>query len=515
MKRLYVSPKARALGLGRALVAAVIGKAVQMGYREMRLDTLRTMTDATDGTSGVGMIINNAANAVYRQGLRINNTGGGWNEGLRIDNRAYTGLAVLNGATGIFGISIISTNGVGFQLDCTDAGGSARTTIGGLQPGSNRGLAIQSFAADDIPLIQLFRDEGLLAPKLRANADGSVWLDHSIAVGRTGVGNILGNMGVGTINVSGGYYVNGVAVGAGGGLPAGGTAYQVLGKDGSNVAGWINVGDRGGENTVIGIGSWRAAATGTTNTVYGAWSMGNITSGVCNVAVGRSVLSAVQSGSHNMAVGYYALSESTGSYNAGIGSNCLSTLQTGDNNTGIGAGAGYVIAAGTYLRGASGSTFIGTNTRASIDNVSNETVIGASAVGNGNNTVTLGNGSVVGVYTSGAVIAGGVTLTSDPELKKSVRRAKKGALAKVCELPVIDFRWKQGPDDKMHRGFSAVDVARVMGEDSGCAVLPGKYSLADMNAVLWQAVQELEAEVASLRENGDGRSRRSGKGRAA
>jgi GNAT superfamily N-acetyltransferase len=35
MQRLYVSPRARAPGLGRALVAAVIGKAVQMGYHEM------------------------------------------------------------------------------------------------------------------------------------------------------------------------------------------------------------------------------------------------------------------------------------------------------------------------------------------------------------------------------------------------------------------------------------------------------------------------------------------------
>jgi Acetyltransferase (GNAT) family len=46
MQRLYVSPRARAPGLGRALVAAVIGKAVQMGYHEMRLDTLPTMTEA-------------------------------------------------------------------------------------------------------------------------------------------------------------------------------------------------------------------------------------------------------------------------------------------------------------------------------------------------------------------------------------------------------------------------------------------------------------------------------------
>jgi ribosomal protein S18 acetylase RimI-like enzyme len=46
MKRLYVSPQARALGLGRALVAAIMAKAIEMGYREMRLDTLPTMTEA-------------------------------------------------------------------------------------------------------------------------------------------------------------------------------------------------------------------------------------------------------------------------------------------------------------------------------------------------------------------------------------------------------------------------------------------------------------------------------------
>lgn len=46
MKRLYVSPRARGLGLGRALVDAVVAEAQRIGYREIRLDTLPTMDEA-------------------------------------------------------------------------------------------------------------------------------------------------------------------------------------------------------------------------------------------------------------------------------------------------------------------------------------------------------------------------------------------------------------------------------------------------------------------------------------
>ncbi len=71
MKRLYVRPAYRKSGLGKRLVEAVIDAARRTGYRELRLDTLSSMTSAQALYRRLGFAEIPPYNATHLPGTRF------------------------------------------------------------------------------------------------------------------------------------------------------------------------------------------------------------------------------------------------------------------------------------------------------------------------------------------------------------------------------------------------------------------------------------------------------------
>ena len=161
-----------------------------------------------------------------------------------------------------------------------------------------------------------------------------------------------------------------------------------------------------GNNTAIGATALGSNTTGTLNTAIGIQALAFTTSGNGNTANGANSLVTNTTGGFNTASGSQSLySNSTGGSNTAIGTNSLYSNTTGTYNTGIGSGAGYYIADGSTPNTTSDfSIYLGADTKASADNAQNEIVIGYNAIGNGSNTVTIGNSSITSNKLFGKVI---------------------------------------------------------------------------------------------------------------
>jgi len=228
--------------------------------------------------------------------------------------------------------------------------------------------------------------------------------------------------------------VNGVTVGRGAGNISTNT---VLGNGAStsNTTGYDNVfvGNGAGTANTIGYGNTfvgRLAGTGTIDgggcsifgnnagvisstadevSIFGSYAGYNNTTGNFNNFFGGSSGYYNTTGIENSFFGHVSGFKNTGSYNTIIGNKGGYNATTGSNNFFGGYRAGYHIANGiSNATIINNSVFIGAETKPNAVSETNQIVIGYNAIGNGSNTATLGNDSVVSTYLKGKVITNDV-----------------------------------------------------------------------------------------------------------
>jgi hypothetical protein len=169
----------------------------------------------------------------------------------------------------------------------------------------------------------------------------------------------------------------------------------------------------GNNNSAFGYQALKSNTTADSNSAFGADSLYSNTTGTNNVAIGGLSLASNITGVGNSAVGYQSLNNNnTGSYNSTVGYLSLYNSITGSGNSAIGKDAGRFIANGsTALTNPNNSTFLGYLTKASADNITNETVIGYNAIGSGSNTTTVGSSATLATKLFGVVSTGQVATT--------------------------------------------------------------------------------------------------------
>jgi hypothetical protein len=175
------------------------------------------------------------------------------------------------------------------------------------------------------------------------------------------------------------------------------------------ISGNGNVWSRGGgnvsSNTSFGELALRLNSTGADLTAFGVGALANSTTASNNCAFGSNTLFSNTTGFNNTAIGRSSLlANTTAGNNNAFGFFALASLTTGASNAGFGRDAGRYIAGGTLMNTTgSNSIFFGNLTKALGDNQTNQIVIGHDTTGNGSNTVTLGNTSIVDTVLRGRV----------------------------------------------------------------------------------------------------------------
>jgi hypothetical protein len=219
----------------------------------------------------------------------------------------------------------------------------------------------------------------------------------------------------------------------------------------------------GNYNTGVGYYALIRNAGGSSNTGVGCQALYGTTTGSANTALGADALYGNSTGTENTALGqgamYYGYSVSA---NTAVGTAALRRLTSGSLNVAIGTYAGsYYGGTEANLTSSNNSTYVGHNTRANSLSQQNQTVIGYGAIGNGSNSVTLGNSSVTKLCCQ----VTSITALSDTRIKEDIEPANLDlCLADVLRLPLHRYKYKAFTGkhlDQHVTGWLADDVALV------------------------------------------------------
>jgi len=210
----------------------------------------------------------------------------------------------------------------------------------------------------------------------------------------------------------------------------------------------------GNNNTAIGYKSLLSTTTGYNNTALGYGSLQNNNVGIDNTNVGYNSGVGNIDGSYNVAIGSYSLeSNQDGQYNVALGVNALRNCVSSGYNIAIGYNAlAYNIGEDTICIGSNSVSnaiyteigsgiYIGNEISPSANFVENEIVIGNLGLGNGSNTITLGNvAHTAGLYLPGlqSGASNGDVLTFDgTKLNLSTLPANSGTVVEPFAVSSI------------------------------------------------------------------------------
>ena len=300
-----------------------------------------------------------------------------------------TGALTVGGGAGIAG-----TMFVGGDVDLTSATTSTSTTTGALTVAGGTGIGGTMFVGGD-------------ADFTSATASTSTSTGALVVTGGVGIGK--------SFYAAEDSYINGVRIGKGGGAVATNTALGLS---------TLTATATGTNNTAVGNQALTALTTGNYNTAIGSEASKAITTGGENVSIGYQALKSTTNGNFNIAVGNYALMNlssttpndrnivigaaslnalTSGQYNSTLGQGALYNVTSGSNNIAIGTNAAATSAGSTNVTTTNQSIFIGTLSKPLAATSTNEIVIGYGAEGIGNNTIVLGNSSMLNTKIFGAL----------------------------------------------------------------------------------------------------------------